>query len=77
LILLRSNQAIKAAHDRFNADIEDESGGAALSAALRIRGFQIFAVPGNDQMYDPGAKQVFIHKDMKEILIDGEVADVQ
>jgi hypothetical protein len=27
LILLRGNQAIKAAYDRFNADIEDESGG--------------------------------------------------
>jgi hypothetical protein len=38
LILLRGNQAIKATHDRFNADIEDEGGGAALSADLRIRG---------------------------------------
>jgi hypothetical protein len=27
LILLSGNQAIKAAYDRFNADIEDESGG--------------------------------------------------
>jgi hypothetical protein len=28
LIWLRRNQAIKAAYDRFNADIEVESGGA-------------------------------------------------
>jgi hypothetical protein len=26
LILLRGNQAVKAAYDRFNADAEDESG---------------------------------------------------
>jgi hypothetical protein len=27
LIMLSGNQAIKAGNDRFNADIEDESGG--------------------------------------------------
>jgi hypothetical protein len=30
-----------------------------------------------DKIVDPGAKQVFIYKDMKVILIDGKVSDVQ
>jgi hypothetical protein len=30
-----------------------------------------------DKIVDLGAKQVFIYKDMKVILIDGKVSDVQ
>src|SRR5216683_4657014 len=49
LILLRGNQAIKAAYDRFNADIEDESGERDPFWSPHQR-LTIFAVPGNDQM---------------------------
>jgi hypothetical protein len=45
LILLRGNQAIKAAYDRFIADIEDESGGGGPSAPLRIRDLQFSQFP--------------------------------